>query len=277
MQSINCKGIIINLEKPIVMGIINATPDSFYKGNLNDGMESIVALATKMITDGATILDIGGQSTKPNAEPISIQEEMDRVIPVLEAVHKKHPTTIISVDTFNSTVAIAAVNAGVSIVNDVSCGDMDAAMIPTVASMQNVAYIGMHMRGTPATMQKLTNYDNEIEDIKNYLAEKKAICIAAGIKDFIIDPGFGFAKTVDQNFKLIKNLKSFQDLNCPVLIGVSRKSSIYKTLGITVAEALNGTTVLNTLAIQNGANILRVHDVKEAMEVIKLMEVYKQV
>jgi dihydropteroate synthase len=274
MQSINCKGIIIKLEKPVVMAIINATPDSFYKGDLNLGLSKIVDLATKMITEGATIIDIGGQSTKPNANPISVQEEMDRVIPVIEAVHKKHPTTVISVDTFNSTVAQEAVNAGASIVNDVSCGEMDSAMIPTVASMQNVPYIGMHMRGTAATMQGLTNYENVVEEIKTYLAKQKTICNQAGIKDFIIDPGFGFAKTIPQNFSLLKNLTTFKSLDCPILIGVSRKSSIYKTLGITAAEALNGTTVLHTLAAQNGATILRVHDVKEAIEVVKLMEVY---
>jgi dihydropteroate synthase len=274
MQSINCKGIIINLDKPIVMGIINATPDSFYKGDLSMGLNNIVDLATKMIAEGASIIDIGGQSTKPNATTISVQEEIDRVVPVISAVHKKHPTTVISVDTFNSAVAMAAIKAGASMVNDVSCGEMDSDMIPTVASMQNVPYIGMHMRGTAATMQGLTNYENVVEEIKTYLAKQKTICNKAGIKDFIIDPGFGFAKTIEQNFALIKNLATFKSLDCPILIGVSRKSSIYKTLGITAAEALNGTTVLHTLAAQNGATILRVHDVKEAIEVVKLMEVY---
>lgn len=277
MQSINCKGITINLDKPIVMGIINATPDSFYKGNLMDGIAAIVNMASKMITDGATILDIGGQSTKPNATQIAVQEELDRVIPVIEAIHKKHPATILSVDTFYSTVAVAAIEAGASIVNDVSCGEMDSEMLTTIAKLKNVPYIGMHMRGTPATMQSLTNYNNLVEDIKDYLKEKKAICAALGIQDFIIDVGFGFAKTIDQNFTLLKNLDAFKTLECPILVGLSRKSSIYKTLGITAAEALNGTTVLNTLALQNGASILRVHDVKEAMEVIKLMEVYKNI
>jgi dihydropteroate synthase len=276
MQSINCKGILIKLDKPAVMGIINATPDSFYKGDLNMGMANIVDLATKMLNDGATILDIGGQSTKPNANVVSVQEELDRVIPVIAAIHKIHPTAIISVDTFNSAVAQAAVHAGASMVNDVSCGEMDTAMIPTVANMQNVPYIGMHMRGTAATMQGLTNYENVVEEIKMYLAKQKTICNQAGIKDFIIDPGFGFAKTIPQNFSLLKNLADFKTLECPILIGVSRKSSIYKTLGITAAEALNGTTVLNMLAAQNGANILRVHDVKEATEVVKLMEVYNK-
>jgi dihydropteroate synthase len=274
MQSINCKGIIIKLDKPVVMGIINATPDSFYKGDLKMGLAYIISLATKMLAEGATILDIGGQSTKPNANAVSVQEEMDRVIPVIEAIHKTHPTAIISVDTFKSAVAQAAVHAGASMVNDVSCGEMDTDMIPTVASMNNVPYIGMHMRGTPSTMQGLTNYENVVEEIKTYLAKKKTICNQAGIQDFIIDPGFGFAKTIPQNFNLLKNLASFKTLDCPMLIGVSRKSSIYKTLGITAVEALNGATVLHTLAAQNGTSILRVHDVKEAVEVVKLMEVY---
>lgn len=275
MQSINCKGKIILLDKPMVMGIINATPDSFYKGDLNSGINEIVNLATKMLTDGATILDIGGQSTKPNATSISIQEEIDRVIPVIEAVHAKHQTAIISVDTFNSAVALAAIHAGASMVNDVSCGEADNDMIPAVASMHNVPYVGMHRRGTADTMQSFTDYEDVIMEVKKYLAQKKAICNAAGIVDFIADPGFGFAKTTAQNFTLIKNIDVFKTLDCPILIGVSRKSSIYKTLGITAQEALNGTTVLNTLAVQNGANILRVHDVREAVEVIKLMEIYK--
>ncbi len=277
MQSINCKGISINLDNPIVMGIINATPDSFYKGNLQDGIVGITELASKMISDGALVLDIGGQSTKPNAIEISVQEELDRVIPVITAIHKKHPSTIISVDTFYSAVAESAIHAGASIVNDISCGEMDSAMLTTVAKFKNVPYIGMHMRGTAATMQGLTNYENIIEEIKSYLTEKKTICKEAGITDFILDPGFGFAKTIPQNFMLLKKLEAFKTIESPILIGVSRKSSIYKTLAVTAAEALNGTTVLNTLAVQNGANILRVHDVKEAVEVIKLMEIYNNI
>ena len=275
MHTINCKGKIISINTPLVMGIINATPDSFYKGDMETGIAGIIMLAEKMITEGATILDIGGQSTKPNATPVSAQEEMDRVIPILEIIYKKFPDTIISIDTFNSKVALAAINAGASMVNDVSCGEMDLEMISTIGKLKNIPYIGMHMRGSATTMQSLTNYENVIEEVQQYLVSKKEICNNAGIIDFIADPGFGFAKTIVQNFDLIKNLSIFKSLNCPLLIGISRKSSIYKTLNTTASEALNGTTVLNTLAINNGAHILRVHDVREAVEVVKLMEVYK--
>ena len=277
MHNINCKGKILNLAKPVVMGIINATPDSFYKGDLVNGIAEIVNLATNMLAAGATIIDIGGQSTKPNAQKISVDEELERVLPVIKAINEKHTDAIISVDTFYSQVAIAAVAAGASIVNDVSCGQEDAAMITTIGQMQHIPYIGMHMRGDASTMQALTNYEDVVAEIIRYLEIKKRECNLAGIVDFIADPGFGFAKNIEQNFIILKNLEQFKILNCPILIGVSRKSSIYKTLGTTAAEALNGTTVLNTLAINNGANIIRVHDVKEAAEVLKLMGVYKAV
>ena len=277
MHNINCNGKILNLAKPVVMGIINATPDSFYKGDLVNGIDEIVNLATSMLAVGATIIDVGGQSTKPNAQKISVEEELERVIPVIKAIHEKHPDAIISIDTFYSQVALEAVAAGASMVNDVSCGQADEAMIPTVGKIKHIPYIGMHMKGNASTMQALTNYEDVVTEIITYLKTKKAECNKSGIVDFIADPGFGFAKNIDQNFKLLKNLEKFKTLDCPILIGVSRKSSIYKTLGITATEALNGTTVLNTLAIYNGANIIRVHDVKEAVEVVKLMEVYKGV
>ncbi len=256
------------------MGIINATPDSFYEGDLQKGINGILAIATKMINDGADILDIGGQSTKPNSERISVEEEMKRVLPVIEIIHKHFPTTIISVDTYQSEVAKTAVEAGASIVNDISAGELDTKMIPTVASMRNIPYICMHTRGTPNTMQQLTNYDDVTKEILEYFIAKIDECKNAGIIDCIIDPGFGFAKTIAQNFTILKNLSILKMLNKPILLGVSRKSTIYKTLGITAANALNGTTVLNTLALQNGANIIRVHDVKEAKEVVKLMYEY---
>jgi dihydropteroate synthase len=276
MQTINCNGKKINTSIPIVMGIINATPDSFYKSDLQSGLEGIINLAEKMIADGATILDIGGQSTKPNSEIVSTQAEIDRVIPVIEILHKHFPNIILSVDTFNSKVAKAAVAAGASMVNDVSAGNLDTGMIKTVGQLKNIPYVCMHMRGTPATMQMQTTYHNLIEELIVYFNEKITLCNDAGITDVIIDPGFGFAKTIEQNFLLLKQLSALYLLNKPILMGVSRKSSIYKTLGITANEALNGTTVLNTIALLNGANILRVHDVKEAIEVIKLLEVYKK-
>jgi dihydropteroate synthase len=277
MNTINCNGKIINTTTAIVMGIINATPNSFYKSDLNEGIESIVNLAEKMINDGATILDIGGQSTKPNAEIISTQAEIERVIPVIETLHKHFPNTILSVDTFNSNVAKAAVAAGASMVNDVSASNLDTDMIKTVGQLKNIPYVCMHMLGTPATMQTQTTYHNLIDELIVYFNEKITQCNDAGITDVIIDPGFGFAKTIDQNFLLLQQLSALSILNKPILMGVSRKSSIYKTLGITANEALNGTTVLNTIALLNGANILRVHDVKEAVETIKLLEFYKNV
>ncbi len=256
------------------MGIINATPDSFYKSDLHQGIDGILLLAKKMLDDGATILDIGGQSTKPNASKVSIQEEIDRVLPVIEKIKANFPDSILSVDTFESTVALAAINAGASMVNDVSGGQLDETMISTIGQLGNVPYVCMHSRGNAATMPQLTNYNDVTKDVLDYFIQKINECKVAGIKDVIIDVGFGFAKTVEQNFILLKNISLFKMLDKPILIGVSRKSSIYKTLRITADEALNGTTVLNTLALNNGANILRVHDVKEAVEAVKLMRVY---
>jgi dihydropteroate synthase len=257
------------------MGVINATPDSFYKGDLGNGMEGVLQLATDMLQNGASILDIGGQSTKPGSDEIGIATEIERVVPVIAMLHKNFPEAIISVDTFSSEVAIAAVNAGASMVNDVSGGEMDNEMIPVVAALK-VPYVCMHMKGTPQNMQNFVQYEDVLKEVLNYFVAKLHQCRNAGILDVIVDPGFGFAKNATHNFNLLKHLSLFQILNCPVLAGLSRKSTIYKTLGITAAEALNGTTVLNTLALNNGADILRVHDVKEAMEAIILFEQYKK-
>jgi len=275
MFTLNCKGKLISTEIPIAMGIINATPDSFYKGDLNDGMDGILKLAGKMLNDGAGILDVGGQSTKPGSEPISVQTELDRVIPAIENIHNNFPEAIISVDTFHSEVAIAAVAAGASMVNDISAGELDKKMISVVAGLR-VPYICMHMKGNPQNMQQQAIYEDILKEVLDYFIKKIHQCRAAGIKDVIIDPGFGFAKNTEQNFYLLKNLSMFNMLDCPVLAGLSRKSTIYKTLNITAAEALNGTTVLNTLALNNGASILRMHDVKEAVEAITLFQRYKQ-
>jgi len=275
MYSINCKGKILSLSEPLVMGIINATPDSFYEGHLNLSTEAILSLAGKMIVDGADILDIGGQSTKPGSDPISIQEELDRVLPVIDAVHKAYPDTIISVDTYNSEVARSGVTAGASIINDISGGNLDDAMLATVAALK-VPYVCMHMQGTPSTMQKEPMYKDVVKEVLDYFIGKLDECSKAGIKDVIIDPGFGFGKTIEHNFKLLKNLSTFSITNRPLLAGLSRKSTIYRTLGITPAEALNGTTVLNTMALLNGASILRVHDVKEAKEAVTLYARYKK-
>lgn len=274
MFTLNCKGKIVNIEKPLLMGIINITPDSFYEGHLDKDLNSILQLAANMIKEGADILDIGGQSTKPGSIQLSVEEETQRVLPVIEAIHQHFPDTIISIDTFHSKVASAAVHTGASIVNDVSAGNIDADMIATVAQLQ-VPYICMHMKGTPATMQLQPRYENLAKEILDFFIVKTAECKKAGIKDIIIDPGFGFGKTIAHNFELLKDLSIFKMLELPILAGLSRKSTIYKTLKIDVSEALNGTTVLNTIALLNGANILRVHDVKEAKETILLVDKYK--
>ena len=273
MYTLNCKGKLLVLDKPLVMGILNVTPDSFYDRHLLTGVDAIITHAGKMISEGADILDIGGQSTKPGSQRITIEEELARVLPIVILLQQKYPDLVLSIDTYYAEVATAAVNAGADIVNDISGGDMDAAMLQTVAALQ-VPYICMHIRGTPETMQQKTNYDDVVKEVLDYFIEKIAACTAAGIKDVIIDPGFGFAKTIQHNFTLLKNLQAFQMLNKPILAGLSRKGTIYKTLGITVEEALNGTTVLNTLAFLNGAAIVRVHDVKEAKEIITLLDSY---
>ena len=275
MYTLNCKGKLLVLDKPLVMGILNVTPDSFYDRHLLTGVDDIITHAGKMISEGADILDIGGQSTKPGSQRITIEEELARVLPVVILLQQKYPGLVLSIDTYYAEVATAAVNAGADIVNDISGGDMDAAMLQTVAALQ-VPYICMHIRGTPETMQQKTNYDDVVKEVLDYFIEKIAACTAAGIKDVIIDPGFGFAKTIQHNFTLLKNLQAFQMLNKPILAGLSRKGTIYKTLGITVEEALNGTTVLNTLAFLNGAAIVRVHDVKEAKEIITLLDSYNK-
>jgi dihydropteroate synthase len=275
MNGINCKGKLLSLDKPVVMGIINATPDSFYEGHLKLNIDEITALAGKMIQDGAAILDIGGLSTRPGSNPVSVQEETDRVLPVIEAILKVYPQIILSIDTYNSQVAKAAVDAGASIINDISGGNLDKDMLSTVATLQ-VPYICMHMQGTPATMQQAPVYNHLVKEVLDFFIAKIDACNESGIKDLIIDPGFGFGKTIEHNFQLLKDLAVLTITNKPILAGLSRKSTVYKTLGITAADALNGTTVLNTMALLNGASILRVHDVKEANEAVKLFNAYKK-
>ncbi len=273
MFVLNCKGRLLVVDKPLVMGIINVTPDSFYPGSRLNSNDEVLSKAEKMINDGAQIIDLGGQSTRPGSTELSAEEELDRVIGIIQSVHYNFPETIISIDTFYSDVARESVMAGASMVNDISAGVRDANMLSTVANL-NVPYICMHMKGTPATMQQHTEYENIALEILDYFIARIDACRRAGIKDIIIDPGFGFAKTIGQNFSVLKQLSVFKPLNVPILCGLSRKSTIYKTLGTTVDGALNGTTVLNTLAILNGANILRVHDVKEAREAITLVDAY---
>jgi dihydropteroate synthase len=275
MFTLNCKGKILLLNQPLVMGILNITPDSFYQGHLAKQQNEVLALVKKMIDDGADIIDVGGQSTKPGSQRISATEEIKRVLPIIELIQKYFSQTIISIDTYQSEVATAAVNTGASIVNDISGGEMDNSMIETVAYLKT-PYICMHMQGTQQTMQQQPQYNNVVTEVLDYFIAKTMQCKRAGIIDVVIDPGFGFGKTIEHNFTLLKNLQALNICNKPILVGVSRKSTIYKTLQTTADQALNGTTVLNTLALQNGANILRVHDVKEAKEAVTLFEAYKK-
>lgn len=263
------------LDEPIVMGIINVTPDSFYGGSRLASIDDALLQADKMVAEGAVILDIGGQSTRPGSEVIGADAEIKRVLPMVEAIHKKNPSAIISVDTFYAQVAEATSGAGASIINDISGGTMDGDMLATAARLK-MPYICMHIKGTPATMQQHAVYSDVTKEVLEYFIERLDKCRQAGIHDVIIDPGFGFAKTPKHNFTLLHNLGVFKILGVPVLAGLSRKSTIYKTLGVTPEEALNGTTVLNTIALLNGANILRVHDVREAAEAVKLVRAYKK-
>ncbi|MDE1193519.1 MAG: dihydropteroate synthase [Arachidicoccus sp.] len=275
MYTLNCKGTLVVIDKPLVMGIINANNNSFYEGSRNNSIDQTLASARKMLAEGADILDIGGQSTHPESIAISANEEMDRVIPAIEIIVKNFPDAIISIDTYYSKVAKASVKAGAKIVNDISAGNLDIDMISTVASL-NVPYIAMHMKGTPQTMKNLAHYEDITREVLDYFIQKIDECNRAGIKDIILDPGFGFAKTIDQNFELMRNLSVFKILEKPLLVGISRKATIYKTLHISAEDALNGTTVLNAFALQNGADIIRVHDVKEARENITLYEILKK-
>lgn len=261
----------ITFKRPIVMGIINVTADSFYSESRKQTINDALFATENMLKNGATIIDVGAQSTRPQSELISADDELKKLIPVIESLKNNFPEAIISVDTFYSTVAQQTVDAGAHIINDIGGGNLDAKMLETIATL-NVPYICMHIKGTPQTMQQRTQYSNVVDEVKKYFTEKIELANQLNIKNFIIDVGFGFAKTVEQNFELLKNLSQFSSFQKPLLIGVSRKSSIYKTLNITAQEALNGTTVLHTIALLNGANILRVHDVKEAVEAIQLTE-----
>lgn len=273
MYTLNCRGKLLLLDKPLIMGILNITPDSFYEGHIGKNIDDIVSVAEKMLNDGADIIDIGGQSTRPGSKRITAEEELQRVIPVIETVIKKIPKTIISIDTYYSEVAYKAILAGASIVNDISAGNMDEKMIANVAALQ-VPYIAMHMNGTPENMQNDPQYEDVVKQVLDFFIHKIAECKKAGITDIIVDPGFGFGKTTDHNFLLLKHLAVFKMLDKPILAGLSRKGTIYKTLNLSAAEALNGTTCLNTIALLNGAGILRVHDVKEAKQVVTLLNAY---
>ena len=274
MFSLNCKGKLLLIEKPLVMGILNITDDSFYAGSRLQNIEAIKNKATKIMNEGADIIDIGAQSTRPGSTRISAEEELKKLLPAIEMLTGLFPEILISIDTYHSEVARETVKAGAAIINDISAGEMDKNMLETAGSL-GVAYIAMHMKGVPETMHEDTNYEDVTKQILDFFINKIADCKRDGIKDLIIDPGFGFGKNIAQNLLLLKNLSVFQMLEGPILTGLSRKSTIYKTLHISPEESLNGTTVLHTLALQNGASILRVHDVKEAKETVNLFEAYK--
>jgi dihydropteroate synthase len=275
-QTLNIRGRLISPSYPVVMGIVNITPDSFYKGSRTMSQTDVLKRCEKMISEGAEIIDIGAYSSRPDAEDISPDEEKTRLAGVMGVIRKEFPNIIISVDTFRSEVASMAVKEfEADMINDISGGALDENMFTTIASLR-VPYILMHMRGTPQTMRTENKYNDLLTDILKYFAEKINILRQMGVADIIVDPGFGFAKNIAQNFQLLSQLDKFKFLNLPILAGVSRKSFIYKTLGKVPEEALNGTTTINTIALLNGADILRVHDVKEAVECIKLMKAYKE-
>lgn len=268
-MTINCKGKLLNFDSPIVMGILNVTPDSFYDGGNLETESQLIEQASNMIQSGATILDIGGYSSKPGAKEVSVEEELNRVVPAIQLISSKFPEVILSVDTFRSEVARAAVNAGAALINDISAGDLDSNMFMTVKELQ-VPYCLMHMQGTPQTMQTKPEYDKVVTEVFYSLAKKVEELKKMGVNDLLIDPGFGFGKTIEHNYELLQNLPHLKLLNLPILVGLSRKSMIYKVLNCTPDEALNGTTALQSFALLRGANILRVHDVKEAQETIYL-------
>ncbi len=270
-MTINCKGSLIDVRQSKVMGILNITPDSFYDGGKYKDENSILSRVEKMLSEGATFIDVGAYSSRPGADAVSETEELHRIIPIVKLLVNRIPAINLSVDTFRSEVARQCILNGAAMINDISGGTLDTEMLPTVAKLK-VPYIMMHMRGTPQNMQKNTSYNDVLKEILFYFSERVHSARVLGIKDIIIDPGFGFAKTLEQNYELLQNMDLLKTLNLPILAGISRKSMIYKTLNIDAENALNGTTALNMIALRQGANILRVHDVKEAIECTVLMK-----
>lgn len=273
-MTINCKGKLIDLTIPKIMGILNLTPDSFYDGGAYKNDTDILKKVEKMLNEGADFIDIGAYSSRPNAVHISETEELQRLLPIVKLLTDTFPDILISIDTFRSEVAKQSINAGASVINDISAGKMDAKMLATVAELK-IPYIMMHMKGTPQNMQQNISYEHLTKEILFYFSERIAAARALGIIDIIVDPGFGFSKTTAQNYELLNNLELFKMLEAPLLVGVSRKSMIYKLLGTSPADALNGTSIINTIALQKNASILRVHDVKEAKECIELTQQLK--
>lgn len=270
-MTINCKGELIDLSSPKVMGILNITPDSFFDGGKYKSDADFLNQTEKMLSEGATFIDVGAYSSRPNAVFVSEEEEIKRLTPIVALLVEKFPEIILSIDTFRSEVAKAAIDSGAAIINDISAGLLDDKMLQVIANMQ-VPYIMMHMRGTPQTMTTLTNYEDIVKEMIFYFSERVAAARSLGISDIIIDPGFGFAKTIEQNYEVMQKLELFKMLDLPLLSAISRKSMIYKVLDSNAQEALNGTTFLNTISLMKGAKILRVHDVKEAVECVTLFE-----
>ncbi len=270
-KTLNLRGKLYSLDNPLVMGILNVTPDSFYDGNQFNGESALINRLEQMINEGADIIDIGGYSSRPGADKISIHEEIERVIPAIMQARSLAPEIPLSIDTFRSDVAAAALDAGADIVNDISGGNLDPSMFQIVAE-RGAPYVLMHMRGDPSTMSYKTDYENLITQVMKYFVDRIEQLITLGVKDILVDPGFGFAKTTSQNYVLLKNLGYFKELNVPLLVGLSRKSMIYKTLKMSAGEALTGTCVLNTIALMNGASILRVHDIRAARETVSLFK-----
>jgi dihydropteroate synthase len=269
-KTLNCGGRLIDLSTPRIMGILNVTPDSFFDGGKYQQEKQVLLQAEKMLTEGATFIDVGGYSSRPGATNISVEEESQRVLPIINQLAKIFPEAIISIDTFRSSVAMGAVQEGATMINDISGGQLDEHLFEVAASLQ-VPYVLMHFRGSPQTMTTLSEYENLIKELVNYFHQQIAALQKLGVKDIIIDPGFGFAKNIAQNFSLLNHLDHFQWIGRPVMVGLSRKSMIWKTLATDPEHALNGTTALHTVALLKGASILRVHDVKEAAETIKLI------
>jgi len=273
--TLNLKGKIVDLTTPAVMGILNLTPDSFYSNSRTSSIEDALVIAEKFLAEGAKYIDIGAYSSRPGAEDISVKEELNRIVPVVDAISSKFPEAFISIDTFRAEVASETVAAGAHIINDISAGDLDENMFETVANL-NVPYLIMHMKGTPQNMKQLATYTDISMEIVTYFTKKLEKLRALGIKDIVLDPGFGFAKDLDQNYEVLARLEDLKIFGLPFLVGFSRKSMVYKPLGTNAAEALNGTTILNTLALLKGASILRVHDVREAVDCITLTQKVQQ-
>lgn len=272
--NMNCEGKLIDLSTPKIMGVLNVTPDSFFDGGQNNSISAALKKVEKMINEGATFIDVGGYSSRPNASDVSIEDEIRRTSPIIESIKQQFPSALISIDTFRSEVAKEAINSGACIVNDISAGKLDHKMFEFIAEVKK-PYIVMHMRGNPQNMQSKASYSNVANEVIKELSETTRILAIKGVNDVIIDPGFGFSKTLNQNYMLLDNLESLQTLERPILVGVSRKSMIYNLLKNKPENALNGTTAINTIALLKGANILRVHDVKEAFEITQIINAMK--